>query len=300
MTVVTDSVVERYLEYIEKIEGLAPSTVLNRRYILLPFFRECDKQPQDMTIQDMDAYFMRRLGEVKRSSLELEKQAFRSFFNYCHGYLEMDLKFRWETIRRKKVKQGKVKTFSREEITQVLEACKETQDKIIISVMVESGMRIGEILKLRIEDISLTQIRVRGKGSNNRVVYISPGLAQAITRYKLSRGYWTGYLFRPLQKHKNHANDCYVSAYGIRDRIERAFAKCGHKMHPHQLRHTFAINWIEAGGDIRTLQILLGHSSIETTQCYLQLTDIQTQSIYNRVFTKSVLEYGDGEPPGTN
>lgn len=288
--VVTESVVERYLEYIEKVEHLAKSTVSNRRYILLPYFKELARPLEELTLIDVDNYFIRRASEIKTSSIGAERQAFRSFFRYCQEYLEMPMQFRWEVVRRKKDKPGRVRTFTREEVGEVVGLCDEMQDKLIISLLFETGMRISELLSLRVEDVSGTQIKVRGKGEENRVVFMSERLAEAIAHYGRSKGFVTGFLFRPLQSHKNHTNDRYISAYAVRDRIQRAFSRCGHKMHPHQLRHSFAVNWIMAGGDMRTLQILLGHSNIETTQYYLQFTDVQTQSIYHRVLTSSVLE----------
>lgn len=286
----TDSITKRYLEYLGKIENLSPKTVDNRRHILVPFFRFQDVSVNDMTLQDVDKYFIRRATEVKQSSIGAERQALRSFFKYCQEYLEMDMQFRWEVIKRKKEKPGRVRVFTKEEVAQVIALCPEIQDKLIIALMFETGVRIGEILTMQAHDIQGTQIRIRGKGAEDRVVFMSKQLSQSITRYRLDKGYTIGHLFRPLQKHKNHINDRYVSAYAVRDRIQRAFLRCGHKMHPHQLRHSFAVNWIMSGGDVRTLQILLGHSSIETTQWYLRFSDVQTHSIYDRVLTSSVMD----------
>lgn len=292
MPVLVDSLVERYLEYIAKIENLSPKTVENRRHILVPFFRFVNLDVAEMTLQDVDRYFMHRATEIKQSSIGAERQALRSFFRYCQEYLEINMSFRWEVVRRKKIKPGKVRTFTQEEVAEVVSRCPEAQDRLVISLMFESGVRIGEVLNLRVEDINGTQIRIRGKGDEDRVVFISERLAEALLDYNFREGFTPGYVFKPLQKHRNHTNDRYVSAYAVRDRIQRAFLRCGHKMHPHQLRHSFAINWIINGGDIRTLQLLLGHASIETTQWYLRLSDLQTHSIYNRVLTSSVFDLG--------
>ena len=284
----TGVVAERYLEYLEKIELLAPNTVKNRRYIVVPFLNFVDKEVADLTLQDVDNYFIQKSGQLKQSSIGIEKQAFRSFFKYCQEYLEMDMQFNWQVIKRKKDKPGRVKTFSRDEIGEVIGLCDSMQDKLMIALMFETGIRIGEMITLCVNHIVGTQIQVRGKGQEDRVVFMSERLSDAISNYVARRGIVSGCIFRPLQNHTSHPSDRYVSLYAVRDRIQRAFLKCGHKMHPHQLRHSFAINWLLSGGDVRTLQILLGHSSIETTQRYLQLTDKQTEAIYHRVFTASV------------
>lgn len=279
----TDVLVSSYLEYIEKIELLATTTVDNRRHILVPFFRAVQKAPQDITLQDIDRYYIARHHEIKASSMGAEKQCLRSFFKYCQEYCEIPMLFRWEVIRRKKEKPPKMHTFTKEQVGEVIGLCTELQDKLIIALLFETGIRIGELLVLRIEDISGTQIQVRGKGEYDRVVFMSDRLAEALQHY--TKGRKAGYVFRPLQNHVNHTNDRYISAYAVRDRIQRAFKRCGHTMHPHQLRHSMAINWLLKRGDLRSLQIILGHSNLETTQRYLQLTDVQMQDIYRRTIS---------------
>src|ERR1044072_467774 len=290
MPVITSDITERYLEYIEKIDHKVPTTVKNRRHILIPFFRWWDGEITELTLQDIDNYFIERATQIKRSSIGIERQCFRSFFQYCQEYLEMDMQFRWEVITRKKEKPSTVRTYTRKEVGEVIGLGTELQDKLMISLMFETGIRIGELLNLQVHDIHGTQLHIRGKGEEDRTVFMSQRLADAIQHHKACRGFTLGYLFRPLQKHKNHTNDRYVSAYAVRDRIQRAFKRCGYTMKPHHLRHSFAVNWVMNGGDIRTLQIILGHASIETTQWYLRFSDIQTHSIYDRVMSSSVLD----------
>lgn len=277
-------IVSSYLLYRAKIEHCALKTVANNRDILIPFFRTVNTHITDLYIWDVDAYFIKRSEKIKTSTISVERQVIRSFFQYCHGYLELDLKFNPDLIKRKKVKPGKVRTFSRTEITQVINATPHIQDKLIISVMFETGIRIGELLSLRVEDISGYQIHIRGKGEVDRIVCLPPDLARTLKEHTT-----VDFVFKPLQSHVNHPNDRYVSAYGVRDRIKRAFKHCGYDMKPHQLRHSFAVDWLQSGGDLRTLQLLLGHESIETTQWYLHLTNNQIEENYHKNRKKSVL-----------
>lgn len=290
MLTATSALIFRYLQHL-KTDSKSQKTIDNRRNILIPFFRKVNKEPQEVTLQDIERYLFERAIEVKPSTLQIEKQALRGFFRYCYEYCEMDIKFRWEIIQRKKVKPPKIATFTPDEVTAVISKCKELQDKLIISLMFETGMRIGEVLSLKILDIQGTSIQVRGKGENDRMVFMTRELCKAIYDYIAHRGDYSGFVFRPLQQHKNHDNDRYVSAYGVRGRIQKAFKQCGYKMHPHQLRHSFAKNWLMQGGDLRTLQILLGHADLTTTQRYLGLTDKETEAIYHRVQVKSVLSF---------
>lgn len=282
--------VEMYLSYIEKVENLAQSTVKNRMYILTPLFNRIGKSDvREITLLDIDNYCIERSQETKSSSLGLERQAVRSFFAYCQINRLIETQVDFRLIKRAKERPPKIRVFNEREVTEVLEQCNEQQDKIAISLLFESGLRIGELINLKLEDIQNGRIRVRGKGSKDRLAFITWELHQAIRQYCESKGYENGYVLRPLQAHKNHTNDKYISAYGIRDRIQRAFMKNGHKMKPHQLRHSFAVQWLEKGGDLRTLQMILGHESLEVTQRYLQLADDFMDSAYRSVMPKSIL-----------
>lgn len=289
ISVCPKTLVNQYLEYIEKVEKIAVSTVNNRRYILNPFFRQIQTEDvTQLTIYDIDEYIANK--PIKASSMNMERQALRGFFQYCSEYKELNLSFNWQIIRRTKDKPPKVRTFTKEEVNQVIQGCKEPQDKLMIAMMFETGMRIGEIINLCIEDMRGESIRVRGKGENDRVVYITPGLSRMLRTYLADRRTYRDHVFRPLQVQKNHPDDRYVSAYGVRDRIQRAFKDCGHDMHPHQLRHSFAISWLEAEGDVRTLQKIMGHASIETTMRYLDITDKFTEGAYKKAFSTSVID----------
>lgn len=280
--------VEQYLEYIEKVDKLVLSTVKNRRHILVPFFRQVIVNDiTKLTIYDIDEYIANKIA--KKSTMNIERQAFRGFFQYCAEYKELPLSFNWQVIRRTKDRPPKVVTFTKDQVNEVIQGCKQPQDKLMIAMMFETGMRIGEIINLRIEDVRGEQIQVRGKGEADRPVYLTPGLSKILRQYVAERRIIKGCVFRPLQPQRNYPPDAYVSAYGVRDRIERAFNKCGHDMHPHQLRHSFAIHWLECGGDIRTLQKIMGHANIETTMRYLDITDKFTESIYKKTFSTSVI-----------
>jgi site-specific recombinase XerD len=281
-----------YLAYIEKVEGLAVATVKNRRYILRDFMRHLQGQHitciSSVDIEVIDNYILSR-SDLKQSSLGLVKQAIKHFLWYCQYRQKINLGFDYTLIRRQKVASPRVQTYTPEQIANVLKLCGNHQDKLMIATLFETGMRIGELVKLSIEDIRGTEIRIRGKGSKDRVAYVTNELASALRTHAVKTRVYYGAIFRHQMKFSDRIDDSYATCT-VRDRIQRQFAKSGiSQMHPHELRHSFAIEWLTKGGDVRTLQKILGHSSLEITMRYLQTTDNFTQQAYEKTITKSVL-----------
>jgi site-specific recombinase XerD len=280
----------KYLGYIEFVENLSPKTIDNRKFMLGPFLKRIGhSEVTDITLYEIDDYCIVRRGEIKASSLNSERQAIRGFFSYCQTYLLLELQFDYRSIRRTKEHPPKILPITRTDVARVVLQTKHRQDQLIITTMFETGMRIGELINLCIEDIRDTQIQIRGKGSKDRLVIMPGQLATAIREYCMERKQAAGRVFRPLQSHYTYSSEMYTSAYAIRDRIQREFMRCGIKMHPHQLRHSFAVNWLQNSGDIRTLQLLLGHESLETTQRYLGISDNYMNEVYQKTIPKSII-----------
>lgn len=281
---------DKYLRYIYYVENLSPKTVDNRKYILSPFLKRLRKKDvRNISLLEIDDYCIQRRSEIKASSVNTERQALRSYFAYCQTYLMIEIQFDFRQVKRAREKPPKIVPIPDEDIARVVATAKQPQDRLIIATMYETGMRIGEIINLSVEDIKGTQIRVRGKGNKDRTVFMPVQLAWTIQKYLASKEITSGNVFRPLQIHKNTPADRYVSCYGVRDRIEREFNRLGIKMHPHQLRHSFAVHWVQSGGDIRTLQLLLGHDSLETTQRYLGFGDDYMAKAYQITMPKSII-----------
>jgi len=284
------SLLADYYQHLELIENLSPKTIDNRRYSLDPLFVALQVESvQEVSLLSIDSYCAKRRATVKASSINSERQAYRSFFSYCQVYRLIELQFDYRSIKRSKEHPPRIEPLTKKQIATVVSKCENAQDRLMIALLFESGMRIGELLTLRLEHIHGAQIQVRGKGAKDRIVCIPEDLSRAIYDYCTYRGYTQGHVFRPLQAHSNHASDRYTSDYGVRDRIKREFAKHGIKMHPHLLRHSFAFNWLDNGGDLRSLQLLMGHSSIEITQRYLGLSDDYLCKVYKNVSPKSIL-----------
>lgn len=156
----------------------------------------------------------------------------------------------------------------------------------IILFFLDNGLRVSELCNLQLKDLDLKQLRafVIGKGSKERYVPFSPRTSQAIWRYHAKRGdlYPEDYVFSSVENRQMERG--YVLKM-----LSRASDRAGiSHVHPHRLRHTFAINYLRAGGDIFTLQMILGHESLDMVRKYSQLAQSDVKRAHRRA---SPVEY---------
>lgn len=288
------SLVRQYLVYIEKVSRLAPTTILNRRYILTPFFESLAKDDvRDITIYEIDDLLIAEADRLMASSINATRQYLRSFFWYCADYRKIPLQFDWQQIKREAEESAPAKIFTEDEIADVIARTRNPQDQLMIGVKFETGVRISELTKLSVNDIHGCQIQVRGKGEKDRPVFLTQPTARMLREYLLDRKILYGRVFRPLQPQRGYPADAYSSDKQVRKRIERAFAKCGHEMNPHDLRHSAAVNWLRKGIDIRTIQKMLGHKDLSTTQGYLQIDDPYIEREFRAHMSVSVFQLAE-------
>lgn len=283
----TNCAITKYLNYTLTVERRAPKTYDNRKNILEPFFKKLDIDTlESITLDDINAAFSARSFQIEVSTYSQERQIVRSFFAYCAEIRSIKLQFDYHKITRIKAKYAKRTIPTTEQIEAACTQAKEYQDRLMIASIAQTGLRIGELTDLELKDIHGKRIDVRGKGSKDRVVYMPACLANEIHNHCLGKTN-NDKVFLPLQKHHNHNNDRYT-VEGARRRIQEAFKRVGCKVNPHDLRHYFAVQWILKGGDLRSLQLLMGHDSIETTQIYLQFTDKQVQDNYDQIYQNAL------------
>ena len=155
------------------------------------------------------------------------------------------------------------------EVLRLLEAAPSFPHQVIFSTMYGTGLRVSEALHLQVPDLDSQRMMIRieqGKGHRDRFVPLSPKLLNLLRTYwrKLRPQPWLFPGQFPAQP---------LGREAVRDAIARASARAGLKKHvsPHSLRHAFAVHLLEAGTDIRKIQLLLGHRSLSTTARYLRL-----------------------------
>ena len=170
------------------------------------------------------------------------------------------------------------------------------RDKAILEVLYSSGVRLSEIHGLDMEHVSLEtgELRVRGKGSKQRIVLLGKPAVGALGLYFQAA--------RP-QLQGDGTPAIFLNRYGGRlsrrgiEKIVRRYALLASTrpgVHPHTLRHTFATHLMEGGADLRVVQELLGHSTPATTQIYTQVTQIEARAEYMTTHPRARLKERDG------
>jgi site-specific recombinase XerD len=286
----------QYLYYAKNVRGLADSTLKSRIIYLGQFYRYAEERELKLdriTNSDLDFYFVQMSQrksihtgrQITTGTVNTSKRAIKAFLTWCDAYMEIPLKVRLGEIRESKRDDTYPKILTHKQITTVIKQTRNKQDKLIISVIYEAGLRIAELADMRIEHLRGTTLDVVGKGRKHRITYLSPLLAKAIRSWMIQNGWSEGHVFRPQQ----HGGERYIHTDTIRQRIKRLFwEKLGIEMHPHLLRHAFALRLLKNGCGLRSIQKLLGHAKIETTMMYLQICDEYLRLEYSQSFKQSV------------
>ncbi len=172
--------------------------------------------------------------------------------------------------------------FSQCDTTTVLGA----RDRSILETLYSTGIRVSELVALNISDVDLgsSVILVRGKGKKERVIPISPGAVRAILHYLDLR--------RTMSNNPKHDQDAlFINKHGqrlstrsVRRKLDKYLLDAGLDLSvsPHTLRHSFATHMLQSGADLRSVQEMLGHQSLSTTQIYTHMTSEQVQEEYEK------------------
>jgi integrase/recombinase XerD len=216
------------------------------------------------------------------SALDNHWKAIRSFYNYAEKNLEVLRPDK--RLKRPKYLSPEVKPFSRDEIQRMVKDCewvfcvqngkqvrkkrpKGIFDRALILLLLETGLRIGEVSRLEIQHVDLKTGEVlvvpygTGRKTKPRTVYLGNNGKKALWLYLARRSDYkpNDPLFSPDETL-------------LRDRVEAVGKRCGiARPNPHRYRHTFAIEFLRAGGDVFTLKRLLGHSTLEMVERYLTI-----------------------------
>lgn len=295
--------IRNFLEYIEIEKGRSLKTVDNYgRY--LSFFEKYlnDKDIKDIkditrqNIRDFRMFLNRKktTGFNKSQDEYIGKKTQNYYLISIRSFLKFLQKNEIaavspETIDLAKIPERHIIFMTDNELVELLKAPRSDfnkenpykyRDIAILELLFSTGLRVSELCSLSNDlDISQSEISVRGKGSKVRVVFITEDAMEAVKEYK------TKYL------HSNKVVNDKMFPVTPRtiERIVKKYATIAgisKKVTPHILRHSFATNLLQNGADIRSVQAMLGHSNISTTQIYTHVTDSHLKNIHKSFHKK--------------
>ncbi|OGJ00903.1 hypothetical protein A3G53_02700 [Candidatus Nomurabacteria bacterium RIFCSPLOWO2_12_FULL_44_11] len=301
----------RFLEYVEIEKGRALRTIENYDQWLSRFlaFAKTDNPGAitDELVREFRIWLNRQSAGRKDKSLTLSKKtqnyhliALRAFLKYL---ARQDIKtLPAERIELAKVSQRELDLITPLELERLRASpggnnLSDLRDRAILELLFSTGLRLGELCSLNSDiNISSDELSVRGKGGKIRVVFISEEARKAVKKYLEARKDMSDALFIQIP---SFSKDSAGKKETIKDfksltkrsieRIVKTHAiKAGisKKVTPHVIRHMFATDLLRNGADLRSVQIMLGHSDISTTQIYTHVTDRQLLDVHKKFHNK--------------
>jgi site-specific recombinase XerD len=293
-----------FLEYLEIEKGRGVRTVENYEGYLSRFFSFGKlTSVSDITeekVREFRMYLNRKLVETKHKE---PKTINKKTQNYYMIALRMFLKFltkrRIEALRADQIELAKVgerelDLITKEELLRLLETpqgddLKSLRDKAILEMLFSTGLRVSELCSLdRYIDLSREEISVRGKGGKVRVVFISDEAKHALKKYLAARTDTDDALLVRVSKNAADAESKKIDKRSVERIVKECAIRAGisKKVTPHVIRHCFATNLLGNGADIRSVQTMLGHSNISTTQIYTHVTDKALREIHKKFHSR--------------
>lgn len=295
--------VREYLEYLEIERGRSLKTIENYERYLLRFLSASGvKEPRDITDEVMRSFrlWLNRqsagVHEGRHETLKKKTQnyyliAIRSFLKYLRKRGVES--YAPEKIELAKVAERTIDLLSAGDLRRLLDApngdtLKELRDKAIMELFFSTGLRLSELCALQRDiDLSRDEISVRGKGEKVRVVFLSDDAKGAISAYLKKRTDMDDALF--VSDKARADGSLRLTPRSIERMVKHYAAKAGimDKVTPHILRHSFATDLLYNGADIRSVQMMLGHSNISTTQIYTHITDSELRNVHKKFHGKN-------------
>ena len=289
-----------FLEYLEIEQNRSQRTIANYHHYL----NRLSDFAGDIEVTDITPDLVRkwrlwlnRLGtnvndELEKSTQNYHLIALRSFLKYC---AKRDIPaISADKIELARIKRKQVTFLSDDEMERLLvqpdiSNVSGLRDRAILELLYSGGLRVSELVNLNKDHINLKRMEfmVRGKGQKDRPIFISTQAADWVSKYLEMRTDSSPALFARIGGHKTvdtSGNYLRLTARSVQRIVANHALLAGitKKVSPHSLRHSFATDLLMNGADLRSVQAMLGHSNISTTQIYTHVTDPHLKSVHEK------------------
>ncbi len=303
------SYIPDFLDYCEVEKGLSPISTRNYHNFLklfIEWLKNCHLEglrPHELTPDHIWDYrlYLSRKQDAKGNYIKKTTQSYylRALRNLLNFFTEKDI----PSIPSDKVKlpklterDKKIKFLKYEQIKKLLEmpdvkSEAGLRDRCVLEVLFSTGMRVAELTSLNVNQFNLTnlstdgqELSIVGKGGRRRTVYFSARALDWLAKYLKTRKDLFPPLFINYRKNSNPDDDHRLSIRAIEESVKKYTSMAGLPVDatPHTLRHSYATDLLEQGADLRSVQELLGHKDIGTTQVYTHLTNQRLKDVYKK------------------
>jgi len=305
-----EQLLQDFLDYLEIEKNRSKRTRENYDFYLRRFLAWADiSRPEEITAPLIKKYrlWLNRQEDDQKNPLSKSTQNYHLIALRC--WLKYLAKQDIETLAPEKIELAKmpdrqVDFLEASDLDKFLEAPAkidqpeiiQCRDRAILELLFSTGLRVSELCALDIEDVNLDrdEFTVRGKGGKTRVVFVSNQARYWLKEYlKKRRDVYPAMFVRHDRAQngdaKKDSDKVRLTPRSIQRMVERC-AKCAgitKKVTPHTLRHSFATDLLMNGADIRSVQSMLGHSSITTTQIYTHITNKQLRDVHKAFHSKT-------------
>lgn len=300
----------RFLEHLEIEKNRSPLTVRNYQFYLERFLKFAKiKNPTDITTENIRQFrlWLNRQNNQAKNPIKISTQnyhliALRSFLKYL---AKNDIKaLAPDKIELAKIPSRQIAFLEGSDLERLLGAPLEPhtstslRDKAMLELFFSTGLRVSELTNLKKDDINLKkeEFTVKGKGGKWRVVFLSNQAKYWLAKYLETRRDFNPFIFIPLDRAHNQRdkkktkekNWEKLTPRSVQRLIKRYSKMAGitKNITPHVLRHSYATDLLQNGADIRSVQEMLGHSSITTTQIYTHVTNKGLREVYKNFHGK--------------
>lgn len=251
-----------------KLKGFSSLTLRNYSFFISKFLDFSKKKVEELNEDDAKLYLASLFDTKSKATISLAASSINFFFKILGKSIQK--------IDLPKKDKSLPEVLTMDEVKKVIESSETLKSKLMMSMLYSSGLRVSELVNLKKSDLSLVDkmgwVR-KGKGSKDRIFSISEGLCGDLKLY-FDKHPENIYLF---SKEKP------LTTRNLQKIIQKIARKAGiqKKVTPHTMRHSFATHLLESGTDIRVIQVLLGHSNLNTTQLYAHVSSEMIKNIKN-------------------
>ena len=287
--------IDKYLDYLRLEKNYSPHTITNYAVDLRDFYDYLvENNKKGIDINNIDYFILRKFlsllvaKSLNKRSISRKISTLKSFFKFLlrEGNIKSNPA---ASLIYPKIDKKLPVFLTEEQVVKILDAVDKRdlyslRDKAILEFLYSTGARVSEVTNLKIDDIDFIGgiAKVKGKGRKERLLPLGEPALCALKGYLDKRNDICPYLFINRRRTR-------LSERGLRNIINKYITKVSIKFNvtPHTFRHSFATHLLNRGADLRSVQELLGHTSISTTQVYTHLTIDSLKKIYNKAHPRA-------------